>query len=137
MSVPPSPYGASFGAQGQTTYSTHAPSYDRAPSSYANHSGRANHSGNANYSSHATQGQRPGLLLNTAVAAQHEPIQAHASQRDSVQFAGQREQFFQRDSAQYASQRDNYVSSDDPAQSYAISSNPPNPRTSFRLGDWM
>ena len=107
MSVPPSPYG------------------DRAPSSYANHS------------AHATQGQRPGLFLNTAVVAQHEPIRAYAPQGDSVQFAGQREQYCQRDSAQYASQRDNYVSSDDPAQSYAISSNPPNPRTSFRLGDWM
>ncbi|KAL1720321.1 hypothetical protein EV715DRAFT_262668 [Schizophyllum commune] len=131
MPVPPSPYGA----QGQTTYSTHAPnstyaangqSYaDRAPSSYANHS------------AHATQGQRPGLFLNTAVAAQHEPIQAYASQRESAQFAGQREQYAQRDAAQYASQRDNYAPSNDPAQSYAISSNPPNPRTSFRLGDWI
>ncbi|KAL1687963.1 hypothetical protein GGG16DRAFT_127517 [Schizophyllum commune] len=131
MSVLPSPYGA----QGQTTYSTQAPnstyatngtSYaDRAPSTYANHS------------AHATQGQRPGLYLNTAVAAQHEPIQAYASQRESAQFAGQREQYAQR--KQYANQRDSaqYAPSNDPAQSYAISSNPPNPRTSFRLGDWI
>ncbi|KAI5887742.1 uncharacterized protein SCHCODRAFT_01240411 [Schizophyllum commune H4-8] len=135
MSVPPSPYGASFGAQGQTTYSTHAPSStyanngqsyaDRAPSSYADHS------------AHASQGQRPGLVLNTAVAAQREPIQAYASQRELAQFAGQREQYAQRDSAQHTSQRDNYAPANDPAQSYAISSNPPNPRTSFRLGDWI
>ncbi|KAL1742084.1 hypothetical protein HDZ31DRAFT_44029 [Schizophyllum fasciatum] len=82
----------------------------------------------------ASNASRPGLFLNTAVS--RTPSYGGAD-RAPYTPADRASAYATMDSKAYASMDGKTYATMDPATSYAISSNPPNPRTSFRLGDWI